>query len=65
MNVKVNGQWMKFEGQTVYDLLECHGLEAKPVVVEAGGVILDSSQWKTTRLEEGMVLEVVHLVAGG
>jgi len=65
MNVKINGQWMTIHGQTVYDLLESHGLEAKPVVVEADGVILVPSQWKTTQLSEGMILEVVHLVAGG
>lgn len=65
MSIKVNGQWMRVEGQTVYDLLVSHGLESKPVVVEADGVILDPSQWTTTRLSEGMSLEIVHFVGGG
>jgi sulfur carrier protein len=65
MNIQFNGQWMRVEGQTVYDVLASHGLEAKPVVVEVSGEILDPSQWRTTRLSEGMILEVVHFVGGG
>ncbi len=65
MRLKVNGQEREFENiGTVEDLIATLGIH-RMIVVEHNGTILKRDRYATSRLNEGDVLEIVHMVGGG
>jgi sulfur carrier protein len=50
---------------TVRGLIELLGLTDGPVAVERNREVVPRAEHVTTRLGEGDVLEIVHLVGGG
>ncbi len=64
--LKVNGQDHPYEdGMTVTSLLEQSlGITGR-VVVEVNGNIIPSEGYKTTPLNKGDMVEIVHFVGGG
>ena len=64
--LKVNGQDHPYEdGMTVTSLLEQSlGITGR-VVVEVNGNIIPSERYKTTPLNKGDMVEIVHFVGGG
>lgn len=55
------------EGATVQDAVEATGAPAdgRGVAVALDGEVLARGQWRTTPLEEGREVEVLHAVQGG
>lgn len=54
-----------FEGTTITQLLELHGLRPDWVVVEHNGEALPRARYAEVPLREGDRIEVVRAVAGG
>lgn len=66
MNITVNGAEKRVaEATTVLQLLESMGLDAKKVVVERCGTILEREEYGRVTLCDGDTLEVVRFVGGG
>jgi sulfur carrier protein len=66
MTLVVNGETRSIEApRSVLDFLAGFGLEAKMVVVERNGLILPRDSYGETMLDEGDVLEIVQMMAGG
>jgi sulfur carrier protein len=62
----VNGKPIELRASsTISDLLESKDLNERLVVVEVNGEIIQRSDFGTTRLKSGDVIEVVHFVGGG
>ena len=65
MRLKVNGKEREVEGaSTVEELVAALGIH-RMIVVEHNGVILDRDRYAQSRLHEGDVLEILHMVGGG
>ena len=65
MRLKLNGKERQVDGvTTVEELIASLGIH-RMVVVEHNGVILRKEQYPESRLQEGDVLEIVHMVGGG
>jgi thiamine biosynthesis protein ThiS len=66
MKITLNGEKREFDGaQTVKALLELVGLGGKPVVVEQNQVALLPREIEGAVVNEGDVIEVVQITAGG
>ena len=66
MKITLNGEKREFEvPQTVKSLLEIIGLGGKPVVVEQNQVALLPREIEGATVNEGDVIEVVQITAGG
>jgi len=66
MKITLNGEKREIEGpQTVKSLLEVIGLSGKPVVVEQNQVALLPREIEGAPVNEGDVIEVVQITAGG
>ena len=66
MNVTVNGEPAEVtDGWTVGDLVRDRADEQRKVAVARNGEVVPRSEWETTRLSTGDVLEVLAPVAGG
>ncbi len=66
MKITLNGEKREFEApQTVKSLLEIIGLGGKPVVVEQNQVALLPREIEGATVNEGDVIEVVQITAGG
>lgn len=66
VEIIVNGQKKAISpGQTVQGLLDQYGLAANRAIVEYNREILDRSQYASTTLKGGDVLEIVQFVGGG
>ena len=63
--IRVNGEYMQLEAQFVADVIGHFGLADKPVMAEVDGRIIGRGQWASTRLRDGMKLELLHAVGGG
>lgn len=63
--VKVNGEMIDVAGKTVSEYLTFTEYNPKRIAVERNGEIVFKSQYDTTVLEDGDVLEVVNFVGGG
>lgn len=63
--VKVNGEMIDIAGKTVSEYLTFTEYNPKRIAVERNGEIVFKSQYDTTVLEDGDVLEVVNFVGGG
>lgn len=65
MRLKVNGKDREFEAlRTVEDLIVALGIH-RMIVVEQNGTILQRDSYASTPVNEGDVLEIVHMVGGG
>ncbi|GAA4707104.1 sulfur carrier protein ThiS [Brevibacillus fulvus] len=66
MQLQVNGKIVEVNNvRTVHELLDYFQLQAKIVVVEANGEIVDRARYETTPVAEGDRIEIVHFVGGG
>ncbi|HEY1049004.1 MAG TPA: sulfur carrier protein ThiS [Prosthecobacter sp.] len=66
MTIILNGEKRVLEGsQTVRSLLELVGLAGKPVVVEHNRMALLPREIDAATLNDGDVIEVVQITAGG
>lgn len=66
MIIKVNGEQRSVdEGVLLPDLLDMLGLSGKPVVVERNKVAVLPREYQSVKLEDGDVLEIVVIAAGG
>lgn len=63
--VKVNGEVMDIAGKTVTEYLTFTDYDPKRIAVERNGEIVFKSQYDSTVLKDGDVLEVVSFVGGG
>ena len=66
MTITLNGQKRKFpQTLSLSDLLESLGLTGKPVVVEHNQVALLPKEIPVAQVNEGDVIEIVQITAGG
>lgn len=65
MELIVNGERKELAVRTIHDVSCYYGLQGKPIVVEADGIILTREQWAETAVKPGMKIELVHFVGGG
>ncbi len=63
--VKVNGEVMNIAGKTVSEYLASTSYDSKRIAVERNGEIVFKSQYDSTVLKDGDVLEIVSFVGGG
>lgn len=63
--VKVNGEMIDIAGKNISEYLTFTEYNPKRIAVERNGEIIFKSQYDTTVLEDGDVLEVVNFVGGG
>ncbi|MBB5037878.1 sulfur carrier protein ThiS [Prosthecobacter dejongeii] len=66
MTITLNGQKREFpQTLAMSDLLESLGLAGKPVVVEHNQVALLPKEIPVAQVNEGDVIEIVQITAGG
>jgi sulfur carrier protein len=66
IRVRLNGVERTFEnGTTVARMIEALGRSPKWAAVERNRAVVPRNAYETTPLQDGDVLEVVHLVGGG
>jgi sulfur carrier protein len=66
LRVKVNGEELRLpEGASLASVLERLEVSTPRVAVERNREIVPKSEYASTRLSDGDVLEVVELVGGG
>lgn len=66
VNITANGRPHAVPaGQSLADFLKTQGLQPRRVVVERNGLALTPSEAVEATLENGDVLEIVRIVAGG
>ena len=63
--VKINGTELDVAGKTVAEYLETTDYNRSRIAVERNGEILPKSEYDSTLLSDGDVLEVVSFVGGG
>jgi len=65
MRLRLNGKERDVEHVSTVEELIAHLGIHRMIVVEHNGVILAREQYPESRLSEGDVLEIVHMVGGG
>ncbi|REE69627.1 sulfur carrier protein [Paenibacillus taihuensis] len=66
MKLVINGKECELlDVQTIADVVAHYGLTGKPLVVEAGGIVLTAEQWGSALVHPHMQIELVHFVGGG
>ncbi len=66
MKITLNGEKRELvEPQTVRSLLEIIGLSGKPVVVEQNQIALLPREIDSATVNDGDVIEIVQITAGG
>ncbi len=66
IHITVNGQRHELpKARTVTEMLEHLGLAGRPLLVELNRHALLKSEWDSTRITDGDVIELVQVVAGG
>ena len=63
--VRINGAQLDIAGKTVAEYLETTDYNRSRIAVERNGEIVPKSEYDSTLLEEGDVVEVVSFVGGG
>lgn len=63
--VKINGENIEADGQTVIQYLESAGYDRRRVAVERNGEIVPKAEYETVVLKDGDSIEVVSFVGGG
>lgn len=66
ITITLNGAEMEVDaGQTLGQLVDARGLERRMIAIEYNGEIIPRLDYDDTPINEGDVLEVVHMVGGG
>jgi len=65
MELKVNGEMIKTDISSLYDLITDMGLNPVRVAAELNGNIVPRAEFKNTVLKNGDSLEIVNFVGGG
>jgi sulfur carrier protein len=66
MKIKVNGEIQEVkDGLTIADFVKQLELDETRLVVELNAEIVLKSQFSSTKLDDGDVIELVEFVAGG
>jgi len=66
MTITLNGQKRQFDPpQTITSLLEALELKGRPVVVEHNAIALLPRETESTPVQDGDVIEIVQITAGG
>ncbi len=66
MDIQLNGETRPFPSSlTLAGLLAAEGLAERRVAVEVNGQIIPRGQHGQWRLNEGDVVEIVHVLGGG
>jgi sulfur carrier protein len=67
MNISINGNIKQFDGEnmTISALVVTLNLTGKRLAIERNGEIVPRSQFDTTMLNDGDILEIVGAVGGG
>lgn len=63
--VKINGEYQEIAGQTLTQYLGTTTYKVQRIAVERNGDIVPKTQYDSTVLEDGDVVEVVSFVGGG
>ena len=63
--VKINGTELDIAGKTVAEYLETTDYNRSRIAVERNGEIVPKSEYDSTLLKDGDVIEVVSFVGGG
>ena len=63
--VKINGTELDIAGKTVAEYLETTDYNRSRIAVERNGEIVPKSEYDSTLLKDGDVVEVVSFVGGG
>ncbi|MGB8197802.1 MAG: sulfur carrier protein ThiS [Acidimicrobiales bacterium] len=63
--IRVNGDAQPFVDESVAELLDRLSIETRGVAVAIDGDVVRRSEWSTTRIDDGVVIEIVTAVAGG
>jgi sulfur carrier protein len=63
--IRINGEDQPFIDESVMELLQRLSIETRGVAVAIDGEVVRRSEWSTTRVHEGGVIEIVTAVAGG
>lgn len=64
--ITVNGKDIEnIAGKTALEYLAENGFDVKRVAVELNGDILPKSQYESTILQDGDIIEIVSFVGGG
>lgn len=65
MRVTINGEIQDLSPQTMQQLLDALGIDARKIAVERNADILPKADYVTTTLADGDRIEIVHFVGGG
>jgi thiamine biosynthesis protein ThiS len=65
VTLTINGERRESRARTLDELIRELELDGKPVAVERNRDVVPKSKYRDTRLSDGDVLEIVHLVGGG
>ncbi|CAF0689144.1 sulfur carrier protein ThiS [Candidatus Methylacidithermus pantelleriae] len=66
VSIRVNGQTLTVRtGLTLGELVTQWGLPARGLLVEVNQEVLPQNQWPTYALQQGDVIELVRITAGG
>lgn len=67
MKITINGnEYFKFEtGTNVHDLIQKLNLSDKQIIVELNQIALMQKDYKTSLLNDGDIIEIVLIAAGG
>jgi sulfur carrier protein len=63
--IRVNGEEQPFVEETVTELLDRFSIETRGIAVAIDGEVVRRSEWRTTSIHDGGVIEIVTAVAGG
>ena len=63
--LQINGEMRDLAGQSLTDYLAATSYQPNRIAVERNGEIIPKSQYDTTILTDGDVIEVVSFVGGG
>ncbi len=63
--IRVNGVDEPFLDETVAELLARRVIEPRGIAVALNGEVVRRSEWETTSISEGTVVEIVTAAAGG
>ncbi|MBW3624459.1 MAG: sulfur carrier protein ThiS [Armatimonadetes bacterium] len=66
MRLQINGQARELEGPTpLLEFLKAKEIDPRYIVVEYNGEIVRRNAYETVTLNDGDVLELVHMMGGG
>ena len=66
MSIEVNTEKVKWiEGETVSELLQRMNFVYPMLVIRMNGTVIPRPRYPETEIEDGAVLEILHLESGG